>query len=99
MSIFNQTLSKAPFKYGHWRVITPHICNQWDPFYEHGLTLIPAWIDDYMRRNVWDEITYQFPNFNAVTVEVWEWMNEFIPCVLIPANAQGLTEELFLFRA
>ena len=25
---------------------------------------------------VWDEITYQFPNFN--TIEVWEWMSNFI---------------------
>ena len=25
-----------------------------------------------------DEITYPFPNFNGVTVEVWEWLNNFI---------------------
>ena len=27
---------------------------------------------------MWDEITNQFPNFNGVNVEVWEWMNNFI---------------------
>ena len=27
---------------------------------------------------MWDEITYPFPNFNGYTVEVWEWMNNFI---------------------
>ena len=27
---------------------------------------------------VWDEITYPFPKFNGATVEVWEWMNNFI---------------------
>ena len=28
---------------------------------------------------VWDEITYPFPDFNGETVEVWEWINIFIP--------------------
>ena len=32
-----------------------------------------------MLSKVWDEITYPFPNFNSSTVEVWEWMNNFIP--------------------
>ena len=25
-----------------------------------------------------DEITYVFPNFNGVSVEVWEWINNFL---------------------
>ena len=32
-----------------------------------------------MLNEVWDEITYPFPNFNGCTVEVWEWINNFIP--------------------
>ena len=40
------------------------------PFYLHGLTLIPAWISNYMPRKVCDEITYPFLNFNGATVEV-----------------------------
>ena len=32
-----------------------------------------------MSRKVWDEITYPFPNFNGCTVEVWEWISNFIP--------------------
>ena len=40
------------------------------PFYLHGLTLIPAWICNYIHYNVWDEITYPFLNFNGATVEV-----------------------------
>ena len=40
------------------------------PFYYHGLTLIPAWISNYIHYNVWDEITYPFLNFNGATVEV-----------------------------
>ena len=39
----------------------------WSPFYQHALY------------KVWDEITYPFPNSNGCTVEVWEWMNNFIP--------------------
>ena len=42
----------------------------WGPFYKHGLTLIPAWISNYIHYNVWDEITYPFLNFNGATVEV-----------------------------
>ena len=32
-----------------------------------------------MPSKVWDEITYPFPNFNGATVEVWEWISNFIP--------------------
>ena len=49
------------------------------PIYQHGLTLIPAWISKYMPRNVWDAITYPFPNFKSATVEVWELISNFIP--------------------
>ena len=40
------------------------------PFYQHGLTLISAWISNYVTYKVWDEITYPFLNFNGCTVEV-----------------------------
>ena len=40
------------------------------PIYWHGLTLIPAWINNYTNSKVWDEITYTFLNFNGATVEV-----------------------------
>ena len=33
-------------------------------------TLIPAWISNYIHCNVWDEITYPFPNFNGATIQV-----------------------------
>ena len=32
-----------------------------------------------MLRKVWNKITYPFPKFNDTAVEVWEWMNNFIP--------------------
>ena len=48
-------------------------------FYEHGLTLIPAWISNHMIGNVWGPIAYPFLNFNGCTVEVKEWISNFIP--------------------
>ena len=39
-------------------------------FYKHGLTLIQAWISNYMPGKVWGEITNPFLNFNGFTVEV-----------------------------
>ena len=50
--------------------ITLLILNASGPFYNHGLTLIPAWISNYIHYNVLDEITYPFLNFNGATVEV-----------------------------
>ena len=40
------------------------------PFTNNGLTLIPAWLNNYTPRKVWDEITYPFLNFNGCTIEV-----------------------------
>ena len=39
-------------------------------FYWHGLTLIPAWVNNYIYYDVSDEITFPFLNFNGTTVEV-----------------------------
>ena len=36
----------------------------------YGLTLIPACISNHMHSQVWDEITYPFPNFNDATIDV-----------------------------
>ena len=32
-----------------------------------------------MPSKIWDEITYPFLNFNGATVEVKEWISNFIP--------------------
>ena len=45
----------------------------------HGLSLIPAWICNYIHYKERDEITYPFPKFNGTTVEVWKWVSNFIP--------------------
>ena len=49
------------------------------PYHQHGLTLIPTWKSNYTHYKAWYEIAYLFPNFNGVTVEVWEWIHNFIP--------------------
>ena len=42
-----------------------------------------AWISNCIPSKVWDEFTYPFPNFNGATVEVWEWISNFVPRVII----------------
>ena len=46
-------------------------------------TLIPAWINNHMPSKMWDEISYPFPNFNSYTVEVWEWISNFISHIIM----------------
>ena len=36
-------------------------------------------MSNYIHYNVWDEITDPSPNLNGGTVEVLEWMSNFIP--------------------
>ena len=55
------------------------------PLYQHGLTLIPAWISNYIPRKVWCEITYPFINFNGCIVDVQEWKSNFTPHFMIDA--------------
>ena len=42
------------------------------------LTLISAWICNYMQNKVWGEINYQFQQFISYTVEVWKYIRIFI---------------------
>ena len=51
----------------------------WALFYQHGLTLILAWISNYTHYNVWNQTTYPFLNFNGATVELHEWRSNFNP--------------------
>ena len=43
----------------------------------HVITLIQAWISNYIHYKVWDVFIYPFPNFNGATVEVWKWISNF----------------------
>ena len=53
-----------------WGAMPRNVPNVCDPFYEHGLTLILAWISNYIHYKEWDKIIYPFLNFNGATVEV-----------------------------
>ena len=39
------------------------------PFYQHGLTLIPAEIGKHMPSKVWNEIAYPFPTSTVATLK------------------------------
>ena len=43
------------------------------------LTLMPANKYSHIYHKVWNKITYPFPNIRGYTVEVWEWISNFIP--------------------
>ena len=38
-----------------------------------------------MPSNVWDEIAYSSPNFVDCTVELWEWISNFIQHIILDA--------------
>ena len=44
-----------------------------------NLFIILAWMRNYLHWKVWDEFTSTFPSFNGSTVELWEWINDFVP--------------------
>ena len=46
--------------------------------HNHVITLIPAWMDDYIQNEVWDEITYQFWKFNSAAIEIWKPISNFV---------------------
>ena len=53
-----------------WLIVAITACN--------GRTLIPALISNYTRCKMLGEIIHPFINFNGATVEVWEWITNFI---------------------
>ena len=55
--------------------------NTLHPFNKHGLT--PIRINNHMPSKVLDEIHYPFQNFKSYTVEVWEWIRNFITYLIM----------------
>ena len=49
------------------------------PYLLTWFNLAPAWISNYTHIKLWDYITYPFPNFKDATIEVMEWISNFIP--------------------
>ena len=77
-------------RFAPWSVLNSTFCLIRVPFYQYGLTLITAWIVNYMPNKVLDEITYPFSNFNGCAVEAREWINNFIQHVMINYNSSML---------
>ena len=52
------------------------------PIYYYAICrLVPAITNsNYIHYNVWDDITYPFPNFNSGAVEVWKWISNYRAC-------------------
>ena len=55
----------------------------WNPSYWYGSTVNPAWTSNDMPTKVWNKITYPFQDFNDATVEVWKWIRNFIPHLIM----------------
>ena len=68
------------------------------PFYKHGLTLIPACISNHKHKKVWCEITHPFPNFNGSTVDILEWISNFIPHFLMDVITYPCWDESMLIK-
>ena len=49
------------------------------PFYKLGLTLIAAWISNYIYFKMWGYITYPFRIFSSAAVDVLYWISNLIP--------------------
>ena len=47
-----------------------------------------------MPSQMWDGISYLFPNFNGATVSVWEWIGNFIPHFMIDLITYRLNQSL-----
>ena len=49
------------------------------PFINTEMAYIENLSRNHTPSKVWKEITYRFLIFNRATIEVWEWINNFIP--------------------
>ena len=78
LCIYANNDNYVDYKHKHNEVICDVLKINTNNIYWHGLTLIPAWISNHTSSKLWAEITYPYPNFNGCTVEVWEWISNFI---------------------
>ena len=64
---------------GRWGIVKHQIPSIKVLFKTNAKSYISTWICNHMPCKMWDEITYQHPNSNGATVEVWEWISNCIP--------------------
>ena len=59
-------------------IVRPKLCTHCRRvFYQHWLTLIPAWTSNRIPSKVRGQITYSFPYLNSAAFEVWEPISNF----------------------
>ena len=92
----NERYKYLLFSIGEWVGAQPQWIYCSGPFYQHWLTLIPTWISNHTRSEVWDKITSPFPNFNGATVAVWEWISNFIPHYILDVITYPATDTPYL---
>ena len=68
---FVSVFPRNPFP-GHLKTRSAYSC----PVQMYYAMFTICWLDsNYTHYKVWDVISYPFPNFNGVTIEVWELIN------------------------
>ena len=66
MSIFRLNLYNWNYTGpGSIDITTRYLCRCQDPFYWHGLSVIPAWISNYIHYTVWKWISYFIPHLTG----------------------------------
>ena len=50
-----------------------------------------------MPSKVWDEIIYPFPNFNGCSIEVWEWISNFITHIVIDVITYSCWDQKLIY--
>ena len=63
--VMSQRMRQVPIKHQKLRLLT---C----------FNLVLAWISNFIRHKVYDDIVSPFPNINDATIEVWIWINDVI---------------------
>ena len=62
--------------YGMWLIVQ-------GPFLLTWFTLIPSWMRNHTPNKVWDDIVHPIPNYIGANVEIWKWLSNFIPHLIM----------------
>ena len=80
VNIFSRHLQRIDLMIG-FTLYLPHFrgLTACGPLLLTGVNIIPEWITNCIHYKMWGEITYSSRNFNGATVDVWDWIINFIP--------------------
>ena len=77
----NPSIVSLPSIFPNWNVMVfrtrQRVCNRRNLLVTQDA--IHFCLSYYIYYNKWDEVTYPFPTYNDATVEVWEWIHNFVP--------------------